>query len=54
MLTATRIWAGATPACSDFYALPEDDMQAILRELSAQTGRLWHYRRDDTVNDLIA
>ena len=36
---------------SDFYALPEDDMQAILRELSAQTGRLWHYRLYDTVND---
>ncbi len=36
---------------SDFYALPLDAMQTALRDLSAQTDRLWHYRIYDTVND---
>ncbi len=36
---------------SDFYALPLDEMQTALRDLSAQTDRLWHYRIYDTVND---
>jgi uncharacterized membrane protein len=36
---------------SDFYALPKDAMQVALRDLSAQTDRLWHYRIYDTVND---
>ncbi len=36
---------------SDFYALPADAMQTALRDLSAQTDRLWHYRIYDTVND---
>jgi uncharacterized membrane protein len=36
---------------SDFYALPAAEMQAALRDLSAQTDRLWHYRIYDTVND---
>jgi uncharacterized membrane protein len=36
---------------SDFYALPREQMQTALRDLSAQTDRLWHYRIYDTVND---
>jgi uncharacterized membrane protein len=36
---------------SDFYALPADQMQTALRDLSARTDRLWHYRIYDTVND---
>ncbi len=36
---------------SDFYALPLDAIQTALRDLSAQTDRLWHYRIYDTVND---
>jgi hypothetical protein len=36
---------------SDFYTLPREEMAATLRELSAQTDRLWHYRVYDTVND---
>lgn len=36
---------------SDFFALPLADMQTALRELSARTDRLWHYRIYDTVND---
>ncbi|HSN75784.1 MAG TPA: hypothetical protein VL334_11975, partial [Anaerolineae bacterium] len=30
---------------------PREEMQATLRDLSAQTDRLWHYRIYDTVND---
>ena len=36
---------------SDFYALPQDAMQAALARLAVQTDRLWHYRIYDTVND---
>lgn len=36
---------------SDFYALPLPEAQTALRDLSAHTDRLWHYRIYDTVND---
>ncbi len=36
---------------SDFYALPKAGMQTALRDLAAQTDRLWHFRLYDTVND---
>ncbi len=36
---------------SDFYALPLATMQTALRDLSAHSDRLWHYRIYDTVND---